>query len=31
MVGSWGSKLVVSSSLVKIHRVPMLKMDLVGC
>ena len=31
MVGSRGSKLVVSSSLVKIHRVLMLNMDLVGC
>ena len=31
MVGSRGRKLVVSSSLVKIHRVLMLKMDLVGC
>ena len=31
MVGSQGSKLAVSSSLVKVHRVLMLNMDLVGC
>ena len=30
VVGSRGSKLVVSNSLIKIHRVLMLKMDLVG-
>ena len=30
MVGSGGSKLAVSSSLVKVHRVLMLNMDLVG-
>ena len=30
MVGSQGSKLAVSSSLIKVHRVLMLKMDLVG-
>ena len=30
MVGNQGRKLAVSSSLIKIHRVLMLKMDLVG-